>query len=164
MALTPNDVLNKQFQTTKFRDGYDQDEVDDFLDEVLAEFQRLTAENEGLKAQLGGAAAAGSGAADSGEAEALRAQLGDAQGRLQQLEAQLVQVQTQLAQTQTELEQTKQQAQQAGLDGMGSAEYLQLARRVHEEHVREGVAKRDQLVAEGTTQAQTVLSEATRLS
>ena len=41
MALTPNDVLNKQFQTTKFRDGYDQDEVDDFLDEVLAEFQRL---------------------------------------------------------------------------------------------------------------------------
>jgi len=155
MALTPNDVLNKQFDTTKFRDGYDQDQVDDFLDEVLAEFQRLIAENDGLKAQLGSAAAspAAAPAGDTGDADALRSQLAEAQSQLQQLQAQL-------AQTQTELEQAKQQAQQGGLDGMGSAEYLQLARRVHEEHVREGVAKRDQLVADGTTQSQALVAEA----
>ena len=35
MALTPEEILSKRFQTTKFRDGYDQDEVDDFLDEVV---------------------------------------------------------------------------------------------------------------------------------
>ena len=35
MALTPEDVVNKRFQHVKFRDGYDQDEVDDFLDEVV---------------------------------------------------------------------------------------------------------------------------------
>ena len=33
--LTADDVLNKKFQPTKFREGYDQDEVDDFLDEVV---------------------------------------------------------------------------------------------------------------------------------
>ena len=32
MALTPEDVVNKRFNPTKFREGYDQDEVDDFLD------------------------------------------------------------------------------------------------------------------------------------
>ena len=34
MPLTPEDVVNKRFQPTKFREGYDQDEVDDFLDEI----------------------------------------------------------------------------------------------------------------------------------
>ena len=42
MALTPEDVVNKRFQPTKFREGYDQDEVDDFLDEVVVELRRLT--------------------------------------------------------------------------------------------------------------------------
>lgn len=48
MALPPEDVINKRFQPTKFRDGYDQDEVDDFLDEIAAELRRLTQENEDL--------------------------------------------------------------------------------------------------------------------
>src|SRR3954468_4453901 len=52
MALTPEDVVNKRFSQTKFREGYDQDEVDDFLDEVVDELPRLTQENEELKAQL----------------------------------------------------------------------------------------------------------------
>ena len=42
MALTPEDVVNKKFQHVKFRDGYDQDEVDDFLDEVVVELRQLT--------------------------------------------------------------------------------------------------------------------------
>lgn len=50
MALTPEDIVSKRFTTTKFRDGYDQDEVDDFLDEVVAEVRRLVKENEELRA------------------------------------------------------------------------------------------------------------------
>ena len=34
--LTTEDVLNKKFQYVKFREGYDQVEVDEFLDEVVA--------------------------------------------------------------------------------------------------------------------------------
>ena len=41
MAITPEDIVNKRFQSTKFREGYDQDEVDDFLDEVVLEMRRL---------------------------------------------------------------------------------------------------------------------------
>lgn len=52
MALTPEDVVNKRFQATKFREGYDQDEVDDFLDEVVNELRRLTDENEDLRQKL----------------------------------------------------------------------------------------------------------------
>ena len=48
MALSWEDVVNKQFQPTKFREGYDQTEVDDFLDEIVAEFKRLIALNEQL--------------------------------------------------------------------------------------------------------------------
>src|SRR5690348_343647 len=34
--LTPEDVRNKQFSTTRLRPGYDEEEVDDFLDQVEA--------------------------------------------------------------------------------------------------------------------------------
>ena len=51
MALTPEDVVNKRFQATKFREGYDQDEVDDFLDEVVNELRRLTEENDELRSE-----------------------------------------------------------------------------------------------------------------
>ena len=59
MALTPEDVVNKRFQQTKFREGYDQDEVDDFLDDIVVELRRLNTENAELREKL---AEAGSGA------------------------------------------------------------------------------------------------------
>ncbi|MFM2433392.1 MAG: hypothetical protein RI974_132, partial [Actinomycetota bacterium] len=52
MPLTPEDVVNKRFQPTKFREGYDQDEVDDFLDELVVELRRLNQENEDLRQRL----------------------------------------------------------------------------------------------------------------
>jgi DivIVA domain-containing protein len=52
MPLTPADVRNKQFSTTRLRPGYDEEEVDAFLDEVEAELDRLIQENEDLRAKL----------------------------------------------------------------------------------------------------------------
>src|ERR1035441_5920480 len=52
MPLTPADVRNKQFSTTRLRPGYDEEEVDAFLDEVEAELDRLLQENEELRAKL----------------------------------------------------------------------------------------------------------------
>ena len=66
MALTPEDVVNKRFQPTKFREGYDQDEVDDFLDEVVVELRRLNQENEELRQRLVAAEARVSEAAKRG--------------------------------------------------------------------------------------------------
>jgi DivIVA domain-containing protein len=53
--LTADDVLNKKFQATKFREGYDQDEVDDFLDEVVNTLRAVQAERDELKNKLAAA-------------------------------------------------------------------------------------------------------------
>src|SRR5688572_6915662 len=52
MALTPEDVLNKTFTQTQFRKGYDEREVDDFLDEIVAEMRRSSQASEDLRTQL----------------------------------------------------------------------------------------------------------------
>jgi DivIVA domain-containing protein len=48
MPLTPEDVQKKQFSTVRFKEGYDEEEVDAFLDEVEAELRRLLAEHQSL--------------------------------------------------------------------------------------------------------------------
>ncbi len=53
--LTADDVLNKKFQSTKFREGYDQDEVDDFLDEVVNTLREIQNENDDLTTKLAAA-------------------------------------------------------------------------------------------------------------
>ncbi|MGB9011362.1 MAG: DivIVA domain-containing protein [Aeromicrobium sp.] len=58
MPLTPEDVRNKRFTPVRLREGYDMGEVDQLLDEVEAELERLTVENEELRAKV---AAASSG-------------------------------------------------------------------------------------------------------
>ena len=52
MGLTPEDVRNKQFTTVRLREGYDEDEVDAFLDEIEAELARLLQENQELRLKL----------------------------------------------------------------------------------------------------------------
>ena len=51
MPLTPDDVRNKRFSTTRIRPGYDEGEVDNFLSEVEAELRRLIWELEELRAR-----------------------------------------------------------------------------------------------------------------
>ena len=50
--LTTEDVLNKTFANVKFREGYDQVEVDEFLDEVVSTIFALNVENQDLKDKL----------------------------------------------------------------------------------------------------------------
>ncbi|XJS09932.1 DivIVA domain-containing protein [Aerococcaceae bacterium WGS1372] len=53
MALTPNEILNKEFNS-KFR-GYDTDQVNDYLDIIVADFEKLINENNQLKQDLAAA-------------------------------------------------------------------------------------------------------------
>src|SRR3954453_16693663 len=57
MPLTPEDVQNKRFSTVRFKEGYDEEEVDAFLDEVEAELRRLLGENSDLRTSPPAAAA-----------------------------------------------------------------------------------------------------------
>lgn len=52
MPLTPQDVSHKVFGPTRLRRGYNENEVDAFLDLVEAELTRLTEENASLRAEL----------------------------------------------------------------------------------------------------------------
>ncbi len=146
MALTPEDVVNKRFNPTKFREGYDQDEVDDFLDEVVVELRRLNQENEELRQRLV--------AGESRLAE------------LQRQAAQQPAAQPQMQQAPMPAPVPEQPAfAPAGfdpnaMDPGNTNNLLQLARRLHEEHVREGMEKRDALIAEGHAAAARVVSEA----
>ncbi|WP_082105196.1 DivIVA domain-containing protein [Demequina subtropica] len=74
--LSAEDVLNKAFSKTKYREGFDQDEVDDFLDEVAATISQLTAERDELAAKVeagGGAVAPAPAAEPSTDAGLLQA-------------------------------------------------------------------------------------------
>lgn len=53
--LSADDVLNKAFSKTKYREGFDQDEVDDYLDAIAHTIQSLTAERDDLAARLNAA-------------------------------------------------------------------------------------------------------------
>ena len=55
MPLTPEDVRNKRFTPVRLREGYDMGEVDQFLDEVEAELERLVVENDELRAKVSAA-------------------------------------------------------------------------------------------------------------
>ncbi|CAB4626676.1 unannotated protein [freshwater metagenome] len=143
MPLTPEDVVNKRFQPTKFREGYDQDEVDDFLDEIVVEFRRLYQENEDLRRRLL--------AADGRIAELQRSGAGLPS---QLASAPPVAPPTAFPQAVTDL---------SSLDSSNTNNLLQLARKLHDEHVREGMLKRDELIAEGHATAARVVREAEAL-
>ena len=52
MPLTPEDVSKKRFTPVRLREGYDMGEVDQFLDEVESELERLLKENEDLRSKV----------------------------------------------------------------------------------------------------------------
>jgi DivIVA domain-containing protein len=145
MALTPEDVVNKRFQATKFREGYDQDEVDDFLDEVVVELRRLNQENDELRQRLAAAEARASETSSAPAAAPAPAQVYAEPAA----PPPTVAVPTQASSPQSELD-----------EQTSTTNLLQLARRLHEEHVREGVEKRDALIAEGHATAARVVAEA----
>jgi DivIVA domain-containing protein len=146
MALTPEDVVNKRFQATKFREGYDQDEVDDFLDEVVVELRRLNGENEELRQRLAAAEARAADAAKGAAAAPAPAAVYTEPAA----PPPTVAVPTQApVQPQSDLD-----------EQTSTTNLLQLARRLHEEHVREGIEKRDALIAEGHATAARVVAEA----
>ena len=51
MALTPLDIHHKEFRTARFG-GYNEEEVDSFLDQVADEFEKLTQDNVELGQQV----------------------------------------------------------------------------------------------------------------
>ena len=164
MALTPEVVVNKKFQVTKFREGYDQDEVDDFLDEIVEELRRLNQENDDLRrqvaeleAQTGESASVPSPVpADGSEGETATA-----------AELPVVEVESEDQDAaEPESEGVKPAAQQDSTDATAesAASVLTMAQRLHDEHVAEGERKRDEIISQAESEANRLVTEAQETS
>ncbi|SDO60864.1 DivIVA domain-containing protein [Microbacterium sp. ru370.1] len=142
MALTPDDVVTKQFQHVRFKEGFDPDEVDDFLDEIVVEWRKTIAENEELKAKLA--------AFESGESAPATVAAPVAEEPQAEEPAPVeTPAPAPVAAPSSDVEPA---AQSAGI--------IELAQRLHDEHVAEGKAQRDQLIGEAQAQAASIVAEA----
>jgi DivIVA domain-containing protein len=141
MPLTPDDVVTKQFQHVRFKEGFDPDEVDDFLDEVVVEWRKALAENEELKAKLAAYEAGGAPAPAAAPQEPAAAEAPAAVEAPAATPAPVV-------------------APAPAESTAAMASIIELAQRVHDEHVAEGVAQRDKLISEAQTQAASIIADA----
>jgi DivIVA domain-containing protein len=140
MALTPDDVVTKQFQHVRFKEGFDPDEVDDFLDEIVVEWRKTIAENDELKAKLA--------AFESGESASAAAEPA--------LEAEPEVVETAIV----EEVPAPAPVPAAEAPAAASAGIIELAQRLHDEHVAEGKSQRDQLISDAQSHAASIVAEA----
>lgn len=140
MALTPDDVVTKQFQHVRFKEGFDPDEVDDFLDEIVVEWRKTIEENEQLKAKVAEYEAGGAPAPAEAPADEIVVEEAPAD--------------------EPTPEPVVEAAAVSGGGAAASAGIIELAQRLHDEHVAEGIAQRDQLVSDAQAQANQIVSEA----
>ncbi|WP_309080011.1 DivIVA domain-containing protein [Zhihengliuella sp.] len=177
MALTPEDVVNKRFQPTKFREGYDQDEVDDFLDEIVVELRRLNQENDELRRQIAelesgegsetSAVPAPVAAAPAEKTEAKAdADAGKATEKVAEKPAEKASDKPAAAAPATPAPAAEAPAaaaaapQQGGDTAQSAAGVLAMAQRLHDEYVNEGAKTRDKIIAEAQTKAKSLVEEA----
>lgn len=153
--LSADDVLNKTFQSVKFREGYDQIEVDEFLDEVVATIYALTVENAELKEKLA--------AADQRVEEVQSGEV-PAEAPTEVVEA----VVEEPAAVVEVAEETPEPAPQApaeqvpATDPQAATSMLALAQRLHDEYVNDGKEEGEQIVAEARSEAENIVGEANR--
>ena len=134
MALTPDDAVHKQFQHVRFKDGFDPDEVDDYLDEIVIEWRKTIEENNELKAKLA--------AYESGEAQPVAAAA--------PVEAEVIEAAPVAAVTTPAADSAVDQS--TGL--------IAIAQRVHDEYVAEGQSKKNQLISEAEARAAELIEAA----
>ena len=139
--LTTEDVLNKKFQYVKFREGYDQDEVDEFLDEVVSTIYSLQMENQDLKEKLE--------AAERRIAELSNSDYTPAETP---------------APAAAPVVETPAPAAAPAFSGPQDAEsatsMLALAQRVHDEYVRDGEEQSAKIIAEANAERESIIADA----
>ncbi|GAA3696409.1 DivIVA domain-containing protein [Zhihengliuella alba] len=173
MALTPEDVVNKRFQPTKFREGYDQDEVDDFLDEIVVELRRLNQENDELRRRIAefesgegaetSAVPAPVAAAPAEKAEAkTETEAPKASEKVAEKPAEKAPQESAAAAPAAPAAEAPaaSAAPQGGDSAQSAAGVLAMAQRLHDEYVNEGAKTRDKIIAEAQTKAKSLVEEA----
>ncbi|MFD5278971.1 DivIVA domain-containing protein [Pseudarthrobacter sp. NPDC058362] len=165
MALTPEDVVNKRFQPTKFREGYDQDEVDDFLDEIVVELRRLNQENDELRkklAEAGSSVPASSAAAPVVEKVPAPAKAEKDEAREKaEAEAKAAEAaKKKEAAAPVPAPAAAAQAPASTPSAESAAGLLAMAQQMHDRHVAEGQAQKEKIIAEAQIEASSLVNDA----
>ncbi|UKA68233.1 DivIVA domain-containing protein [Arthrobacter sp. FW306-05-C] len=165
MALTPEDVVNKRFQPTKFREGYDQDEVDDFLDEIVVELRRLNQENDELRkklAEAGSSVPASSAAAPVVEKVPAPVKADKDEAR-EKAEAEAKAAEAKKKDVQPAAPAAAAPAAPAAAvstSAESAAGLLAMAQQMHDRHVADGQAQKDKIIAEAQIEASSLVNDA----
>jgi len=162
MALTPEDVVNKRFQPTKFREGYDQDEVDDFLDEIVVELRRLNQENDELRkklAEAGSSVPASSAAAPVVEKVPAPVKADKDEAR-EKAEAEAKAAEAKKKEVQPAPAAAAPAAPAASASAESAAGLLAMAQQMHDRHVADGQAQKDKIIAEAQIEASSLVNDA----
>ena len=160
MPLTPADVHNVAFKKPPIgKRGYDEEEVDAFLDEVERELARLIEENQDLRAQVerGGRG----GAAPAGGDPRLAGEVADLKSQLDRLQREKVAADQALRGLQGELEQARTQG--GGAPGEGEQQALRvlmMAQRTADDHLSDARHEADKLLTDARAQADEVTRDA----
>src|SRR3954451_15024930 len=158
MPLTPADIHNMAFKKPPIgKRGYDEEEVDAFLDELEQELIRLLEDNEAMHSEVQRAGAgAASAAADHAEFAELRAQL----ERMQQARAR---AEGNARSLQARLEQAR-NAAPSGIGGAGDDDrtlgVLMMAQRTSDDHMRDARQESDALLSDARETARQITGEA----
>ena len=164
MPLTPADVHNVAFKKPPIgKRGYDEEEVDAFLDEVERELARLIEENNELRAQAerGG----GGGRSSGGSDPRLAAELSDLKSQLDRVQRDKVAAEQAARSMQAELEQVRSTGGGGGVVGGGDGEQqalrvLMMAQRTADDHVNDARREADKLLSDARAKAEEVTREA----
>src|SRR5665648_609110 len=169
--LTADDVLNKKFQATKFREGYDQDEVDDFLDEVVNTLRVLTAESDDLKAKLAAAERRVAELSRAGESQPFVEHLAPAPAPDVVAEPEPEPEPELEPEPEPEPEPVARPVQAMSMaapqrtsEPESATGMLQLAQKLHDDYVRAGQEEGDRIVNEAKVQAGRIVREAEETS
>ncbi|XAS68979.1 DivIVA domain-containing protein [Micrococcaceae bacterium Sec5.7] len=166
MALTPEDVVNKRFQPTKFREGYDQDEVDDFLDEIVVELRRLNQENDELRKKLaeGGTGSPATSAAAAPVVEKVPAPAkvdkDDSRAKAEAEAKAADAAKKKQAPPLAAVPSAAPSAAGSNASAESAAGLLAMAQQMHDRHVADGQAQKDKIIAEAQIEASSLVNDA----
>ena len=164
MPLTPADVHNVAFKKPPIgKRGYDEEEVDAFLDEVERELARLIEENNELRAQLERGGGPARGATGAGGDPRLAAELADLKTQFERVQREKSSAEQAARSMQQELDQIRTQGGPAGGSGDGEQQALRvlmMAQRTADDHVSDARREADKLLSEARTKAEEVTRDA----
>lgn len=176
MALMPDDLMNQRFTPVRFSEGYDMDEVDNFLDnDVVPRLQELIDENGRLTKELEeahnriaelesapSAAAAPAEGDDVIEETAVSAEDADATAPQQVVEEPAAE--EPFAEEPAAEEPAAAAEEPAAEAPRDAAGIIALANRLHDEYVQKGEDERDRLITEANEEHRRIVGEAEETS